>query len=105
MRLIDVDNLKPDTKTFTSAYSEELRLFYSQEVIDNAPTVDAEIVRHGKWKNTHVKNVFGAIQFECSACRFKLMISSEHYANRNEYERYCCHCGAKMDLEDNENES
>lgn len=47
IRLIDADNLKPDTKTFTSAYSEELTAFYSPEAIDNTPTVATETIKYG----------------------------------------------------------
>lgn len=89
MRLIDADKLKPDTKTFTSAYSEELTEFYSQEAIDSAPTIEAEPVRHGTWKHTPGMNS------KCSECG--------HYFPVKEFDRrpfdinYCSHCGAKMD--------
>ncbi|MDE5564119.1 MAG: hypothetical protein K2I93_03100 [Oscillospiraceae bacterium] len=83
MRLIDADKLKPDTKTFTSAYSEELTEFYSQKVIDNAPTIDAKPERHGEWINA--LEHCGA--FVCSDCEYQ---STALY-------KYCPSCGAKMD--------
>lgn len=86
MRLIDADNLKPDTKTFTSAYSEELTEFYSQEVIDNAPTVEAEPVRHGHWERFRCKGD-RSDTFHCSECKYLL-----HYVSK-----FCPNCGAKMD--------
>lgn len=87
MRLIDADNLKPDTKTFTSAYSEELTEFYSQKVIDNAPTVEAEPVRHGHWK--YDKNAP-----YCSNCGEEARVITPNPCC------YCPNCGAKMDRKD-----
>ncbi len=77
-RYIDADKLKPDTKTFTSAYSEELIEFYSQKAIDNAPTADVAPVKHGEW--------MGSV---CSACGE----STSFYYDCC----YCPQCGAKMD--------
>lgn len=90
MRLIDADKLKPDTKTFTSAYSEELTEFYSQEAIDNAPTVDAEPVKHGYWIEKRSSTGVFDYYFVCSECHkntLGFLIAPD----------YCPHCGAKMD--------
>lgn len=88
MRLIDADVLKPDTKTFTSAYSEELTEFYSQKAIANAPTIEAEPMRHGEWirKPSNL--------FQCSNCHMHITIPDRV----NAY--YCKYCGAKMDGKD-----
>ena len=53
--------------------------------IENAPTVDAELVKHGEW----IPNItaLGTMVFYCSACE---KISDIHWA-------YCPRCGAKMD--------
>lgn len=93
MRLIDADKLKPDTKTFTSAYSEELKEFYSQEAIDNAPTIEAEPVRHGKWR-TGNRAPAPIDRFVCSVCDGLVVVST--FRNRCMY-NYCPNCGAKMD--------
>lgn len=54
--------------------------------VDEAPTVDAQPVRHGKWIKIHPQGIY-----ECSECRQNVMTSDiECY-------RYCHHCGAKMD--------
>ena len=57
--------------------------------IDDAPGVDAEPVRHGKWiLNKHYGD------YECSACGegdFRVWDFKEHNMN------YCPNCGAKMD--------
>ena len=84
MRLIDVDKLKPDTKTFTSAYSEELTEFYSQKAIDNAPSIEAEPVRHGHW--------YWADNVRCCSMCGQRSIYFEA--------PYCQWCGAKMDGKD-----
>lgn len=55
-----------------------------RRVIDEAPTVDAVEVVHGKWRLID----FGG-NVECSVCR---EISDEEY-------NYCPYCGAKMDGE------
>lgn len=88
MRLIDADKLKPDVKTFTSAYSEELTEFYSQEAIDNAPTVDADPVRHGEWQDRYSNG-----DWYCSECG--AIVEKDEQSRHNWYR--CYHCGAKMD--------
>lgn len=89
MRLIDADMLKPDIKTFTSAYSEELTEFYSQKAIANAPTIEAEPVRHGHWVCHH--DIHG-ISYFCSNCTCGV--------SDTDTENYCHYCGAKMDGKD-----
>ena len=59
-----------------------------EEVIDAQPTIEAEPVKHGRWKVLASGN--DAI---CTNC--------EHYwiPNGDQYDyHYCPHCGAKMDL-------
>ena len=83
MRLIDADKLK-----------EELRvngLGYQYYMLDNAPTVETEPVRHGHW----VRNDNGT--YSCSECH-SWIPNEQHY-----YARYCLFCGAKMN-EEKENE-
>lgn len=59
---------------------------------DNAPTVNAEPVRHGHW----VRNDNGT--YSCSECQS--WIPNEQYY----YARYCLHCGAKMDRKGEEDD-
>lgn len=61
---------------------------WQMQCIENAPAVDTEPVRHGKWiyKDDDV-----APWHRCSLCRCE---SSDFGAS------YCPYCGAKMDLED-----
>ena len=61
--------------------------------IDNAPTVDAVEVVHGRWE--HKKFWKNSIQYhtnECSICH-------NNVSSRNAYQ-YCPHCGARMDLKE-----
>lgn len=55
--------------------------------LDDAPAVDAEPVRHGKWKSMGDCGVT-----ECSACEWNI----EEYVG--DY-KYCPCCGAKMDAD------
>ena len=76
MRLIDADELK---KTFVgNKYGTQAIEYY----IDNAPTVDAEPVRHGHWEED-----MGACWCSCcdECCDFSCA--------------YCPNCGSKMDEE------
>ncbi len=58
------------------------------EDIDNAPTIDAEPVRHGRWM------MHRADDYNCSNCGFE----NDHTP------LFCERCGAKMDLKDGESE-
>ena len=87
-RLIDANELWH--KTFSCDEVAEVRKF-----IEQAPTVDAVEVVHGKWIKTEVGS-------NCSACGLNVMSWSGNYDG---YERekgiclmnYCPNCGAKMD--------
>jgi hypothetical protein len=55
--------------------------------IENAPTVDAEPVRHGRWIN-----VIGD-DYKCSICKAAIWARK---ANPISEYKYCWSCGAKM---------
>ena len=62
--------------------------------IANAPAVDAEPVRHGKWGECHITGYDGlhaVYTRPCSECGHEARFST----------RYCPVCGAKMDAEVN----
>lgn len=86
MRLIDADKLESGELIIPTLYGgyEYVEVFYKDDV-DNAPTVDAEPVRHGHW----IENDNGT--YSCSECD-SWIPNEQHY-----YARYCLHCGAKMD--------
>ena len=80
MRLIDADEIP-----WCSYDLEHYHPFtgVDKEYVDDMPTVDAELVRYGKWipqDETYTK-------FMCSECKSK---------NYKGYEKYCPNCGAKM---------
>lgn len=89
MRLIDADALPFEP------YGEDVISWYATgwndaiNVINRAPTVDAEPVRHGEWLSTALVDQKGRViveQYKCSLC------------GRQEYQKEpYCHCGAKMD--------
>lgn len=87
MRLIDADSLE----THEIYEGEWVRVVYADD-IDNAPTIEAEPVRHGKW-------IFSPDHAEgsCTNCNYK--IYGRPYQNTYlivPY-NYCPNCGFKMD--------
>lgn len=85
MRLIDADALKADYIRTTTITNTPCCLYVSKEQIDNAPTIEAEPIRHGEWVWDEAYEMF-----TCSECG-KQMI-------RNDYP-YCAFCGAKMEAD------
>lgn len=59
--------------------------------VENAPAVDAEPVRHGRWKSVKVPRKWGYTAPLCSACGLV------DYSGTFRYFNYCPGCGAKMD--------
>ena len=60
-------------------------------VIRNAPTVDAEPVKHGRWEGKFWTDSF---QHVCSLCGSTSRVHPESAPYK-----YCPYCGAKMDKE------
>jgi hypothetical protein len=75
-RLIDADSLCAED-------FENCTPYQAQSIIDDAPTVDAAPVVHGKWHKRGNEKT-------CSVCEFI------YYSNNDEW-NYCPNCGAKMD--------
>lgn len=117
VRLIDADALK-------ASFEEDGHLSsYIEEFIDNAPTIDAEPVRHGQWvleAHDERMNCRWNVTAECSECcddrkeiwagffpdvppsiaRYVALESAESVKLSN----YCPNCGAKMEgAKDDEN--
>ena len=78
MRLIDADKL--DIYDVSPAYGMCV-MGVTQEDIDDAPTVEAEPVRHGRWTVTRWF-------VQCSECGEAFPLTPTNY---------CPNCGAKMD--------
>ena len=81
MRLIDADAATERAKEPTIYDLEDVPYF-----LEECPTIDAELVRHGHWIRS------GVITGKCSEC-------GEISADRG---KYCSNCGAKMDGESDE---
>ena len=57
--------------------------------LDDAPSVDAEPVRHGKWiKGDYV---CGKYEWKCSAC------GETEWRGSADWMKFCMYCGARMD--------
>lgn len=86
-RLIDAEKL-----WLTTEYTEDGKVhkYYEQFEVDEAPTIDAEPVRHGKWE---VKNECGYEDMTCSVCR---RVCKDYGWFADEW-NFCPNCGAKMD--------
>lgn len=114
VRLIDANAMKEDLKNMLARvmYESDLDFDHSHAKIwtatitgiqhsikrlDNAPTIDAVPVVHGRWVETGKVFVHSMYDLftKCSKCSFGHV--------RNEYQepyRYCPNCGAKMDAEE-----
>ena len=99
-RLIDADamtnelikGIEEDTdKSIQSSLAKSVCMLICK-AIERQPTIDAEPVRHGKWRQTYLDHeAFGERPsiFYCSAC----------CACSNVKTNYCPNCGARMDEE------
>ena len=92
MRLIDADALKKVIYFETNHLGID---FHKSKLIgiaiDNAPTIEAEPIRHGKWILTNKPNIYGGTTIKCSVCGYEGVIA--HIEDHH----YCWVCGAKMD--------
>lgn len=89
MRLIDADAIRYDRLLKTGNKEHPLEWAASQSRIDNVPTIDAEPVRHGHWKESSTCSV-------CGKRAVKKVIFCDETLWEDKYD-YCPHCGAKMD--------
>lgn len=93
MRPIDADALKSTIRKYEfNAPNERYKQggkcvlnFYMPKIIDDAPTIDAGSLRHGKWKK--IQNFA-----QCSECMHEVNWGSKDFLSP-----YCPNCGAKMD--------
>ena len=95
MRLINADELYKLIEDYFDGVcvydaepSEAVNDF--QHIVDLAPTVDAEPIRHGRWReHKWAEEVEGLLvsNYECSNCHCFVKFTSN----------YCPDCGAKMD--------
>lgn len=97
MNLIDKDELY--ARKFKST-SKRMDLFVAYKsgwndavdaIIENAPTIETEPIRHGKW-------LFNGYQTKCSVCDDVIELEVGQKWNSP----YCPNCGAKMEEVNND---
>lgn len=87
MRLIDADALLERMK-------RTIRYFNIKFDIEEAPTIEAEPVRHGRWDDTgRYTFTDGSLAIRCTECGAALHLDEWEKYHWN----YCPNCGAKMD--------
>lgn len=95
VRLIDAEKLKRqliegdghDDDRFTEGYNFAINEI--KEYIDNMPTIETELVKHGRWK----LRCYGDYPY-CSNCN--------NEPKSREITLFCPNCGARMDGDDDE---
>lgn len=98
IRKVDVVNHLYDIQKDKFADSDYKKFAWAMEIfIDRSSTADVQPVVHAKWITTNLINVYGGKEIKCSACGEKFIVSPEVYENLKYLERFCRHCGAKMD--------
>lgn len=98
MRTIDADLFKSNVKAWAENirdFRSDNKCFFTEEnilkAIDNQPTVEVELVKHGHWINAYpdIEPNPMLMYGICSECGFKQSISDSL--------KFCPECGAKMD--------
>ena len=90
MRLIDADRALEIVRDQGIAHPNAYHLAnYATLILREAPTIEAEPVRHGYWEKR-------GQEIYCSECGEE---SGYTWAGASRYSDYCPHCGAKLDLE------
>ena len=87
-RLIDANELYVDARC-----GENEEPYISLYQINDAPTVDAEPVRHGK--DIYMQGD-GHCEFKCSVCGVEIPVVEGGELDGGKF-NYCPNCGAKMD--------
>lgn len=97
-RLIDADALKKVIYFETNHLGID---FHKSKLIgiaiDNAPTIEAEPIKHGKWIPLYPHDVPITNEYKCSVCGLGFDEDEETECVVYDTFKYCPHCGAKMD--------
>lgn len=100
MKLIDADALADNIAVLferNQALIDEWLMYQVEDTIDDAPTIDAEPVRHGKWTRDY-ETAWGDSRFMCSVCHCKESVPTCN--GEPSIWDYCPNCGAKMEEEE-----
>ena len=101
MRLINADAL------LDAMRDEEFQSWHPLDEIDNvidkAPTVDAEPVRHGRWVKDKERNTYCSVcdcYIPAVHCRQDYQDDFSEWDEEIDETDYCPHCGSKMDAKE-----
>ena len=95
MRLKDADKLVEildEEYRKDKSISKLLLISFAKQILSDAPTVEAEPVRHGHWD--YIEEYFADRwwnTYQCSACGHQEDFEEPHRM------KYCPECGAKME--------
>lgn len=105
MRPIDADALKATISKYEFNSPNErykqggecVLNFYMPKIIDGAPTIEAEPVRHGKWVKS--RSPGGTLLCNCSVCGDSAISQDNDWGDVIYYHEtdFCPYCGARMD--------
>lgn len=103
MRLKDVDAIMEALNIFKDKVNGNAHFLNgiktAKEIIDNAPTIEAEPVRRGQWvwlSSTSDRRPC-EMRFWCSECHHETIVHT--YGLNEPWENFCPNCGAIMDSE------
>lgn len=101
MRLIDADAARDDfAKTVYAECLDDKDNIRANRIIDafdDLPTIEANLVRHGKWiDRTAWCGGIGRCEYECSNCGYRVMHKPNSRGD-GKGGKFCDNCGAKMD--------
>ena len=91
---------KEYNRRFMLGDRDGLKLAWIEKAVDDAPTVDAVPVRHGRW--TADESMYTVGEAQCSVCKTTFYADDLYCVGekaQSELPNYCPHCGAKMDAE------
>ena len=94
-RLIEADALKAHFPALGNFADDLWHSAAIRMAIDNAPTVDAVEVEHGRWEFSHTTTVEKYDVVKCSNCGHEAFAIAIYVKEGH----YCPNCGAQMDLE------
>ena len=105
MKLIDADELLKKIEEISRYDDFDVLVVDWDDMIiciDNAPTIEAEPTRHGKWikENIVLTSLPPKGRWHCSGCG-----SIKVGYDESVLTPYCPNCGAKMDAEEEPNEA
>lgn len=91
MRMIDAERLRALIVAMYEPFPNICNVNVVLTAIDNAPTIEAEPLKHGRWIfREEATPEFLPWDMWCSCC-------GEYHDSDDYSDRYCSKCGAKMD--------